>query len=49
MGGGRCESRNADGAVNPYLAATLALAAGLEGVREKIDPGDPHRKTTYMS
>ncbi len=32
MGGGRCESRNADGAVNPYLAATLALAAGLEGV-----------------
>ena len=31
MGGGRCESRNADGAVNPYLAATLALAAGLEG------------------
>ena len=28
MGGGRCESRNADGAVNPYLAATLALAAG---------------------
>ena len=34
-GGGRCESRNADGAVNPYLAATLALAAGLDGVREQ--------------
>jgi glutamine synthetase len=33
MGGGRCESRNADGSLNPYLAATLALAAGLEGVR----------------
>ena len=33
-GGGRCESRNADGACNPYLAATLALAAGLEGIRE---------------
>ena len=33
-GGGRCESRNADGAVNPYLAAALVLAAGLEGVRE---------------
>jgi glutamine synthetase len=28
MGGGRCESRNADGAANPYLAAALALAAG---------------------
>jgi len=40
-GGGRCESRNADGSVNPYLAATLALAAGLEGIREEIDPGEP--------
>ncbi len=38
MGGDRFESRNADGAVNPYLAATLALAAGLEGIRESIDP-----------
>ena len=26
MGGGRCESRNADGAVNPYLAGALVLA-----------------------
>ena len=26
-GGGRCESRNADGAVNPYLAAALARRA----------------------
>lgn len=47
MGGGRCESRNADGAVNPYLAATLALAAGLEGVREKIDPGQPQEDNLY--
>ena len=47
MGGGRCESRNADGAVNPYLAATLALAAGLEGVREKIDPGLPQEDNLY--
>ncbi len=47
MGGGRCESRNADGAVNPYLAATLALAAGLEGVREEIDPGDPQEDNLY--
>src|SRR4029077_9360432 len=46
-GGGRCESRNADGAVNPYLAATLALAAGLEGVREKIDPGAPNDDNLY--
>jgi glutamine synthetase len=47
MGGGRCESRNADGALNPYLAATLALAAGLEGVREKIDPGQPQDDNLY--
>ena len=48
MGGGRCESRNADGAVNPYLAATLALAAGLEGVRLKLDPGEPNEDNLYM-
>jgi glutamine synthetase len=46
-GGGRCESRNADGSVNPYLAATLALAAGLEGVRERIDPGEPNEDNLY--
>lgn len=47
MGGGRCESRNADGAVNPYLAATLALAAGLEGIRRKLDPGKPQEDNLY--
>ncbi|MDO6461841.1 type III glutamate--ammonia ligase [Granulosicoccaceae sp. 1_MG-2023] len=47
MGGGRCESRNADGAVNPYLAATLALAAGLEGIREGLDPGMPQEDNLY--
>ncbi|MBO0757874.1 MAG: type III glutamate--ammonia ligase [Bradyrhizobiaceae bacterium] len=46
-GGGRCESRNVDGSVNPYLAATLALAAGLEGVRDKIDPGPPNEDNLY--
>lgn len=47
MGGGRCESRNADSACNPYLAATLALAAGLEGIREKLDPGAPQEDNLY--
>ncbi len=46
-GGGRCESRNADGAVNPYLAATLALAAGLEGIREGLNPGAPNEDNLY--
>jgi glutamine synthetase len=47
MGGGRCESRNADGAVNPYLAAALSLAAGLDGIRNKIDPGMPQEDNLY--
>ncbi|MCO6413721.1 MAG: type III glutamate--ammonia ligase [Thiogranum sp.] len=47
MNGGRCESRNADGAVNPYLAATLAFAAGLEGIREGLDPGAPQDDNLY--
>jgi glutamine synthetase len=46
-GGGRCESRNADGAVNPYLAATLALAAGLDGILQNIDPGNPNEDNLY--
>lgn len=46
-GGGRIESRNADGAVNPYLAAALALAAGLEGIREGMDPGPPNEDNLY--
>jgi glutamine synthetase len=47
MGGGRVESRNADAACNPYLAATLALAAGLEGIRENLDPGKPQEDNLY--
>jgi glutamine synthetase len=47
MGGGRCESRNADSACNPYLAATLVLAAGLEGIREELDPGEPQHDNLY--
>ncbi len=47
MGGGRCESRNADSSCNPYLAAALVLAAGLEGVREALNPGDPHHENLY--
>jgi glutamine synthetase len=47
MGGGRCESRNADSSCNPYLAATLALAAGLEGIREGLDPGLSNEENLY--
>lgn len=47
MNGGRCESRNADASCNPYLAATLVLAAGLEGIKENLDPGDPQEENLY--
>ena len=33
--------------MNPYLAATLALAAGLEGIREGLDPGEPNEDNLY--
>jgi glutamate---methylamine ligase len=36
---GRFELRLADGAVNPYLLPAVILAAGLDGVRNKRDPG----------
>ena len=47
MNGGRVESRNADAACNPYLAASLVLAAGLEGIREGVDPGDAQEDNLY--
>jgi glutamine synthetase len=47
MAGGRCESRNADSSCNPYLAAALLLAAGLEGIREGLNPGNPQRDNLY--
>jgi glutamine synthetase len=47
MKGGRCESRNADSSCNPYLAGALVLAAGLEGIREQIDPGPPQTENLY--
>ncbi len=36
---GRFEVRVADGAVNPYLLQASVLAAGLDGVEHKTDPG----------
>lgn len=47
MGGGRVECRVPDIACNPYLAAAMFLAAGLEGIREGLDPGEPHQENMY--
>jgi glutamine synthetase len=45
--GGRIEDRTVDGACNPYLAATVILAAGLDGVLNKLDPGEPNKTNMY--
>ncbi len=37
----RWECRAVDPAMNPYLAAAMMLAAGLDGIEQDIDPGDP--------
>ena len=37
--GGRLEFRLADGAANPYLLQAVLLAAGLDGIDRKLDPG----------
>ena len=36
---GRIEFRLADGAANPYLLQAVILAAGLDGLDKKLDPG----------
>ncbi|MGB3519140.1 MAG: type III glutamate--ammonia ligase [Elainellaceae cyanobacterium] len=47
LAGGRVECRAADISTNLYLGAALILAAGLEGIREELDPGDPHTENMY--
>lgn len=48
LAGGRVECRAADIASNPYLGAAMLLAAGLEGIRENLDPGEPHTENMYQ-
>jgi glutamine synthetase len=46
-GPGRVEDRTIDGACNPYLAATVILAAGLDGIETGLNPGDPNSDNLY--
>jgi glutamine synthetase len=39
---GRFECRLVSGAVNPYLGLAGFIAAGLDGIRRKLDPGPPN-------
>lgn len=43
----RVEYRGADPSANPYLAFACLLAAGLDGVKKKLDPGDPVDEDVY--
>jgi glutamine synthetase len=48
LAGGRVECRAADMSCNLYLGAALMFAAGLEGIREQLDPGAPHAENMYL-
>ncbi|HVF11327.1 MAG TPA: hypothetical protein VNA16_11010, partial [Abditibacteriaceae bacterium] len=46
-GPGRLEVRAVDGAANPYLAATVMLAAGLDGIKNKMEAGERNVDNLY--
>ncbi len=46
-GPGRIEDRTIDGSCNPYLAAAAVLAAGLDGIENGLDAGEPNSENLY--
>jgi glutamine synthetase len=44
---GRIEDRTVDGSCNPYLAAAAVLAAGLDGISNGLDAGEPNSENLY--
>jgi len=44
---GRFEYRAVDAAVNPYLSLAAIMAAGMDGIRRKLDPGKPQQENVY--
>lgn len=45
--GGRLEMRLPDGGCNPYLATAAVIAAGLDGIENDLDPGEPKNMNLY--
>ena len=46
-GPGHLEDRTMSSACNPYLAFGAYLAAGLDGIRRRLDPGEPNLGNLY--
>ena len=44
---GRIELRLPDGSCNPYLATAAIMAAGIDGIDRKLDPGTPNNHNMY--
>ncbi|MCE4624398.1 MAG: type I glutamate--ammonia ligase [Desulfurococcales archaeon] len=44
----RIEFRSPDPSMNPYLALSAVILAGLDGVDRKLDPGDPVDENVYL-
>jgi glutamine synthetase len=46
---GHVEDRSVSSACNPYLAIAAYLAAGLDGVARRLDPGEPNLGNLYAA
>lgn len=46
---GRIELRLTDSCANPYLASAAVIAAGLDGIDRKLEPGEPHNFNHYTA
>jgi glutamine synthetase len=47
-GPGHFEDRTVSAGCNPYLALAAYVAAGLDGIEKKLDPGDPNLGNMYQ-
>jgi len=45
----RIEFRSPDPSCNPYFAISATLLAGIDGIKKKIDPGDPYEGDIYQA
>jgi len=43
----RCELRSPDPSANPYLALAVTLKAGLQGIKENLEPPAPVTRNVY--